>query len=132
MEASNLALVREYLSALQRGEVGDELARFFTNDAVQIEFPNRLNPAGQRSDLASMLVRSVQGQRVMSSQRYEIVSELAHEERVAIEARWSGTLATAVGTLAPGFEMRAHFAMFFECRQGRIASQRNYDCFEPW
>lgn len=54
-EAANLALVLEYLSALERGEVGAALARFFTPDAAQVEFPNRLNPNGGRSDLATML-----------------------------------------------------------------------------
>jgi hypothetical protein len=37
-----------------------------------------------------------------------------------------------LGTLAAGAAMTAHFAMFFELSEGRIALQRNYDCFEPW
>jgi ketosteroid isomerase-like protein len=28
--------------------------------------------------------------------------------------------------------MRAHFAVFIELRDGKIAEQRNYDCFEPF
>jgi hypothetical protein len=28
--------------------------------------------------------------------------------------------------------VRASFAMFFLFRQGKIAIQRNYDCFDPW
>lgn len=131
-EQENLTLVREYLAALERGEVGDTLARFFTDDAVQVEFPNRLNPGGQQSDLATMLARSVQGRYVLSAQRYEMLSEVVQGARVAVEARWVGTLAIALGTLAAGSEMKAHFAMFFEFREGRIARQHNYDCFDPW
>jgi ketosteroid isomerase-like protein len=36
------------------------------------------------------------------------------------------------GALAPGDDMRAHVAFFIELRGGRIASQREYSCFEPW
>lgn len=132
IDQTNLTLVHEYLAALERGEVGDALARFFTDDAVQVEFPNRLNPRGQQSDLATMLARSVQGQHVLASQRYEILREVAQGEHVAVEARWVGTFAIALGGLAAGSEMKAHFAMFFEFREGRIARQHNYDCFEPW
>jgi ketosteroid isomerase-like protein len=28
--------------------------------------------------------------------------------------------------------MRARFAVFFGFRDGKICSQRNYDCFEPF
>jgi hypothetical protein len=45
----NAACVCNYLAALEAGVVGDELARFFVPDALQIELPNRLNPKGQRS-----------------------------------------------------------------------------------
>ena len=34
--------------------------------------------------------------------------------------------------LESGSSLRAHFAMFFEFKDGLISSQRNYDCFEPW
>jgi len=129
---SNVQLVRDYLVAIQRGEVGDALARFFTADAMQIELPNRLNPAGQKSDLPTLLARSIQGQHVLSAQRFDIVSVIAQGDHVAVEAHWVGVLAIPFGTLQVGSEMRAHFAMFFECRDGRIYIQRNYDCFEPW
>ncbi len=51
---------------------------------------------------------------------------------VALEVLWTGTLAVALGTLPVGGQMRAHFAMFLEFRDGKIVAQRNYDCFEPW
>lgn len=127
-----LLLVREYLAALEAGVAGDDLARFFTPDAVQVELPNALNPNGQTSDLPTLLARSLQGRRLLSSQTYEIVSEMATADAVAMEARWTGVLAIPVGTLAPGSQMRAHFAMFFAFRDGRICRQRNYDCFEKW
>ncbi len=57
---SNIQLVRDYLSALQAGEVGDSLSRFFTPDAVQTELPNKLKPHSQDSDLASLIARSIQ------------------------------------------------------------------------
>ena len=44
----------------------------------------------------------------------------------------TGTLAVGFGSLAAGSQMRCHSAMFFEFVDGKIARQRNYDCFEPW
>jgi len=41
-------------------------------------------------------------------------------------------IALPLGTLEAGAEMKAHFAMFFVMREGKIALQRNYDCFEAW
>jgi ketosteroid isomerase-like protein len=125
-EAANLALVREYLSALERGEAGGALARFFTEDAIQEEFPNRLNPNGGRSD------RSERGRQLLQSQRYVVRSAIVRGSEVAVEAEWSATVAVAVGTIPAGGSMRAFFAMFFECAEGKIRRQRNYDCFEPW
>ncbi len=128
----NIHLVRTYLNALQSGEAGDALRRFFTEDVQQVEMPNQLNSRGQESNLEHILQRSRQGLKIMQRQQYEIVSEIAQDDRVAVEARWTGVLAIALGTLAAGTEMKASFAMFFHFRDGRIASQRNYDCFDPW
>ena len=131
-EQDNVETVRTYLAAIESGEAGGLLSRIFTEDMRQIELPNRLNPSGQESDLAGMLLRSEQGRKVLRSQHYEILSEVAQGSRVAVEAVWTGILAVPFGTLTPGSEMKAHLAIFFEFRDGRIASQRNYDCFEAW
>lgn len=128
----NVELVRNYMKALQDGEAGDALRRFFTQDVRQIEMPNQLNARGQESDLEHILQRSLQGKQILKRQQYEIVSEMAQEGRVAVEARWTGILAVSVGTLEAGAEMKASFAIFFQFREGRIAMQRNYDCFDAW
>lgn len=127
-----LRVVREYLAALQAGVAGDDLARFFTPDAIQVELPNALDPGGQTSDLPAILSRSLQGRQVLASQTFEILGELAAGDNVAVEARWTGVLAIPLGALSAGAQMRAHFAMFFETREGLIHRQRNYDCFEKW
>ena len=131
-EDKNIYFIRTYLNALQSGEAGDALCRFFTDDVRQIEMPNQLNPRGQESNLNHIIQRSQQGLKVLERQQYEIVSTIAQEDRVAVEARWTGVLAIALGTLPPGTEMKASFAIFFHFRDGRIALQRNYDCFDPW
>ena len=91
------------------------MRRFFTQDVRQIEMPNQLNPRGQESDLEHILQRSLQGKQLLKWQSFEIVSEIAHEDRVALESRWTGVLAVTVGRLAAGAEMKASFAMFFRC-----------------
>lgn len=131
-ESSHLPHIRAYLQAIATGATGEALAKFYTPDALQSELPNRLNPNGGTSDLATLLARAEQGQKLLKGQRYDIQSELAQGDQVAVEAKWSAELAVPVGTLAAGATMKAHFAMFFEMREGRIHRQRNYDCFEPW
>lgn len=132
LENSNIVLIREYLAALESGETGDPLRRFFTSDATQIELPNLLNRNGQESNIDQLVQRSLLGQKLLSAQTYEIVSMMADGDSVAVEAHWTGTLAVPLGTLSAGAQMRAAFAMFFLCRGGRIINQRNYDCFYPW
>jgi ketosteroid isomerase-like protein len=129
---SNEAMAREYLAAIGRGDAGESLRRFFTADFEQVEYPNTLNPKGQRSDLASALERSERGKTVLKSQRFEVLSAIASGDRVALETEWTGVLAIPVASLPAGGQMRAHFAMFLDFRDGRIARQRNYDCFQPF
>ncbi len=128
----NVALIREYLQALEAMATGDALARFFAPEVRQVELPNRLNPNGGSSDLSTLLSRAEMVPKLLRSQTYKIVSVLAVGSNVAVEATWTAVLAAAFGSVPAGTEMKAHFAMFFEIEQGRIRSQRNYDCFEPW
>jgi ketosteroid isomerase-like protein len=127
----NLDSVRRYLKAVENG-LFDDIAGLFTDDAVMEQLPNRVYPQGLRADLSQMGQAFAKGRKLLSSQTYEIENAVIEEKYVAIEVLWTGTLAVAFGSLAVGAKMRCHSAMFFEFRDGRIASQRNYDCFEPW
>ena len=131
-ENNNILVVREYLKALGDGEAGESLGRFFSENAAQIELPNKLNPAGGKSDLETLKKRSEEGRKLLKTQTYFIKNEIIEGDNIAVEAEWTGVLAIPVGELAAGYEMKAHFAIFFAFENGRIVLQRNYDCFESW
>jgi len=128
----HMAFIRRYLDALERGAVGAELAAFYTPDVQQREYPNRLVPAGASRDLAGLLQSAERGQQVVASQRYHIRSWVVSGDTVALEVDWSARLRVAIASLPAGDEMRAAFAVFITLRDGRIAKQHNYDCFEPF
>jgi hypothetical protein len=50
---------------------------------------------------------------------------------VALEMDWIGIIAVQIQNLPPDSEMRDHAAVFLQFRDGRVARQRHYDCFEP-
>jgi ketosteroid isomerase-like protein len=127
-----LDTARAYLLAIEAGAIGDDLAKFFALDVLQHELPNRLVPTGASRDLAAILAAAERGQMVVASQRYVVRSAIQSGDSVAMEVEWSATLNVPVGSLPAGGEMRAHFAVFLDFRDGKIVSQRNYDCFQPF
>jgi ketosteroid isomerase-like protein len=129
-EQTNLETARRYLRSIE--ERKEDTFSFFTEDVVQEEFPNRFVPNGARRGLPEMREASERGRKVMTAQRYEVLNALACGDTVALEVQWTGTLAVPLGSLPVGGEMRARFAVFLQFRDGKIAAQRNYDCFEPW
>ena len=134
-EADPVDLVRRFIATVDAG-TRDELPEdafvdFYHPDVVQVEHPNRFNPAGATRDRAALHQNAGAGRRLMKEQRYQIVSAIAQGDHVAVEATWTGVLAIALGPLPAGHVLRAHLGMFFEIRDGKIWRQRNYDCFEP-
>src|SRR5215469_433092 len=128
---TNLEKVELYLKSIENGDFAC-IADLFSPDAVLEELPNRIYPNGIRSGVARMAEAFEKGRKLMSSQSYEIRSCLAQGDELSIEVLWTGTLAIGFGSLSVGSQMRAHSAMFFRFQDGKIVSQRNYDCFEPW
>jgi ketosteroid isomerase-like protein len=124
--------VRDYLSAIEAGATGPALARFFTPDVVQEEFPNRLMPNGARRDLAAILEGAERGQKVLRRQTIQVHNVVSEGSTTVAELTWIGTLAVPIGTLAAGDEMKARFCIVLETEDGRIRAQRNYDCFDPF
>ena len=132
IESENLETIRRYFAAIEKGASSEEMAEFFTPDIVQIEFPNRLVVNGAQRDLAQLREASVRGRKVVEGQKYEIRNAVTSGNKVALEVEWTATVKVPVGTIPAGGQMRAHFGVFLELRDGRIARQHNYDCFEPF
>lgn len=128
---SNLEKIQLYLKSIEDGLFAP-LLELFTPDCVVEQLPNRIYPNGIRSGLSGMAAAFEKGRKLLSSQKYKIQRHVVEGDRVAVEVLWIGKLAMAFGNLPVGSELRAHSAMFFEFKDGKILSQRNYDCFEPW
>lgn len=131
-EHPHLRLVREYLRALEQCPDEATLCAFFTPDVTQREFPNRLLENGASRGLAELLEGNRRGQQVVANQRYQIQNALVDGDRVALQLRWTAELKVPLGKLARGDLMTAHSGVFFRIRDGRIAEQHNFDCFEPF
>jgi ketosteroid isomerase-like protein len=128
----NAALARRFIAAVERGATGEALAEFLHDDVEQHELPNRLFPSGVRRDRAALLASAEKGRTLLREQRYEILAVVASGDRVAVEMRWRGELAAAIGALPAGATMTGQFAFFLEVRDGRIVGMRNYDCYDPF
>jgi ketosteroid isomerase-like protein len=129
MADANIAAVHEYLRAIEENR---SIADFYAADVIQTEFPNRLTQKETHRDLAALVESSARGRKIVSKQTYHVKNVVAQGETVVAEVLWTGTFAIPIGTLEPGAEMRAHFCMVLEFREGKIAKQRNYDCYEPF
>jgi len=136
-EVAVLERARAYLAAIERSTDAqhaepDGALAFYHPAVQQLEFPNRLVPAGAVRDLSALREAAARGRGVLRRQRYAVRAALVQGSRVALEALWVGILAVPVGTLPAGAEMRAHFAVFLDFEGDQIRAQRNYDCFEAF
>ena len=129
--SDNVETIRRYLKCIEQGSFS-ELKPLFMPDVVMQQLPNRIYPQGVQGMISKMESAFEKGRKLFSEQRYEVKTSVAHQASVAVEVLWTGRLAVGFGNLAAGSQMRCHSAMFFEFVDGKIASQRNYDCFEPW
>ncbi len=129
--AANLATARAYLKALEDGRPQDA-QQYFAPDIVQIEHPNRLKPDGERRTIGKMAADGQRGLTILRSQTYEIVGAIAEGDRVSLEVIWTGVLAVPLRDLQPGDPMRCFSGIFLDFKDGKIAGQRNYDCFPPF
>ena len=130
--ASNIELTRDYLNAVASMESPERVAAFYSPDIVFHEHPSRIVPNGRVSKLEDMRKAFGQGQKLLSSQSYEVQSIVEQGDEIAAEIIWTGRLAVAFRDMPAGSELRAWVAMFLTFRDGRIVSQRNYDCYPPF
>ena len=130
--ADHLALAKRYLKAIEDRSLSGNFLDFFLPDAIIETMPNRLVPKGRRDNLAAARDAAEKGQKILVSETYQVQHEIANGGTVALEVNWSGTLAMPFESIPVGGQMRARFALFLDFKNGKIAAQRNYDCFDPW
>jgi ketosteroid isomerase-like protein len=129
-EHPNIDTAVRYHRAVSGFATGEELSAFFHADATHHELPNALFPDGNVRDLADLCAAAGAGRKALSAQSFEVLNALAVGDQVALEVLWTGTTAVPLGDLPAGHTLRAHIAAFLEFRDGKIITQRNYDCYE--
>lgn len=124
--------VRRFLAAIERDEVVGHETQWYTPDAVQVEWPNMLLPAGATRNVDQLREAGLRGRSIVESQSYEITDIVVADDKVAVEAIFRARFRMDIAGLPRGAVMTAHFAMFFLMRDGRIARHHTYDCFDDW
>lgn len=130
--SSNVSRVHEYLEAIASMGPYETVADFYTADVTIQEFPNRIAPHGRVGRLGDARAAYERGREILKSQTYRVQRILEAGDELAVELEWTGILAVPVMSLPTGSEIKAFVAMFLTFRDGKIAAQRNYDCYPPF
>lgn len=130
MAHPNIDTALRYHEAVSAFATGQELAAFFHPEATHHELPNALFPQGNVRNLADLCAAADAGRKGLSAQNFKVLNALATGDQVALEVVWTGTTAVPMGTIPAGHTLRAHIATFLEFRDGKILTQRNYDCYD--
>lgn len=129
---SNLSLARRYLEMLGRDVADPELATVFHPEYTFYEKPNRLNPNGRVLRVTDMSGLRTKAKQIILEQRYMIRSALAVGGEVALEVDWMGRFNIPFASTPAGEPIRATCGMFLTFRDGKLYSQRNYDCYDAF
>ncbi|GAA5225377.1 nuclear transport factor 2 family protein [Membranihabitans marinus] len=125
-------IVEDFIKVLENRESFDEVLEFYHPEIEQIEFPNTLTTNKTVRNYKELAIAAEKGKAVLKKETYKILKKYTFDNVVIIEAQWTGILAIPIGKLKPGDVMTAHFAQFYEFKDGKIIKQRNYDCFDPF
>jgi ketosteroid isomerase-like protein len=126
------ALVIELMQALESGVHGDELRRFFHDDAEQIEYPSLVDPRVGRRGVEGMIAASELGAGMLTLQRYDVNRWIESENTVVCQAEWHAELAKDARSLRRGQRLHTYSVLIFTFRDDKIIRQEAYDCYEPF
>jgi hypothetical protein len=126
------ALVIELMQALESGVHGEELRRFFHENAEQVEYPSLVDPRVGRRRLDGMIAASELGAGMLAFQRYEVSRWIESEGTVVCQAEWHAELAKDAGPLRRGQRLHTYSVLIFTFHDDKIIRQEAYDCYEPF
>lgn len=126
------AVRRYYAIVGDTASTAEDLRSVLAPDFELSEHPNALSPRGSTRDLSVTITSFEAGKGILTSQNYDLRSVLVEGDRVEIQGVWTGTLAREIGSLAAGTTLRANISSFLTVRDGLIAAQETYDCYDPF
>lgn len=129
---ARLAVARALYAALEAGKHGDDLRTLFTPDAVVVERPNLLKPAGATSGLEDMVKAASAGASLLAWQKYEVRSAIEQGPLAVLRLTWTAKIARDAGPFRKCQKLTAHIAQFVETRDGLVAGIETFDCYEAF
>lgn len=134
--ASASANVNTYLSFIHNltSYITDTVAysEILHPDVVFYDNPNLINKVGQVRNASKGMAGVAVGQKILAAQRYDFIEIIETGDKLIIECIWTGTMAIDAGHLKQGQQLKAYICMIVEFKNGKIISQRNYDCYAPF
>jgi ketosteroid isomerase-like protein len=128
---SHADFVRRYVMVTEEGRDEEALRAFFHPEAIHEELPNLLFPKGVTRDVDALLTGFLKGHAGVGEQRFEVHGLYEQGDVVTVEMTWTGRMKVDAGPLKKGTQLRARICTVIELRDGKIARQRNYDCYDP-
>lgn len=131
--SANVQAFLQFLSLIEKLEDNAALYEAFLHPDIQfIEYPNPVNKQGQTRGLQDFFEGMKLAKTTLLEQRYDIIEVLEAGDKLVIECRWSGTMAKEAGSQEEGQKLLAYICMIIICKEGKIVSQRSYNCYEAF
>ena len=123
----------ELMQSLESGVHGEELRRFFHEDAEQIEYPSLVDPRVGRRGLDGMIAAGELGAGMLAFQRYDVSA--GSRPKTPSSAKPSGTPSLprtrdSCVKGSTGFTPTASSPSHSATR--RSSAEEAYDCYEPF
>jgi ketosteroid isomerase-like protein len=128
--SAQVDMLHRLYATISAGVTDERLAAFFHPEAEQVEYPSLMRPRGHRRPLAEMVEGAQLGATLIRDQQFDVHHVVEQGEQVAVQLTWRATLAVDAGELVAGTTLVSHVAAFYVFRDGLVARQSSYDCYE--
>lgn len=127
------ATVRRYYAVVaDLASTESDLRAVVDPEAVVVEHPNAITPAGARRSLDETVQGFLAGKTLLAKQTFDIHELLVQGDRAAVRATWTGTIGVDRGPVSAGDRLVAQVAAFVTVRDGHVVAHETFDCYEPF
>ena len=135
-DASASANIKTYLAFIHNlvtyATDKEAYANIVHPEVTYFEYPNLIYRNGQVRGASKGFEGVAMGKKLLAEQQYNFVDFTETGNKLYVEGIWTGTLAIDAGALTKGQQLKAYLCMIVEFKDGKIYSQRNYDCYLPF